>query len=43
MTLEDGRIMTWRLPEPSALLMALRQSFSTDVLTILEVIDSQGD
>jgi hypothetical protein len=43
MTLEDGRIMTWRLPAFSALLMALRQSLSTEVLTILAVVgeDSQ--
>jgi hypothetical protein len=37
MTLELGRIMTWRLPAFSALLMDLRQSLRTDVLTMLAV------
>ena len=41
MTFEDGRIMTWRLPVFSALLMALSASLRTDVLTIFAV-DSQG-
>lgn len=41
MTLEDGRIITWRLPVFSALLMALSASLRTEVLTILAV-DSQG-
>ena len=38
MTLEDGRIMTWRLPAFSALLMALSASLRTEVLTILTVL-----
>jgi hypothetical protein len=37
-TLELGRIMTWRLPAFSALLMDLSASLSTDVLTILAVV-----
>lgn len=37
MTLEEGLIRTWRLPAFSALLMALRASLSTEVLTILAV------
>jgi hypothetical protein len=42
MTLEDGRIRTWRLPAFSALLIALRQSLRTEVLTMLAVAeDSQ--
>ena len=35
MTLEEGRIRTWRLPAFSALLMALSASLRTEVLTIL--------
>ncbi len=35
MTLEAGRIMTWRLPAFSALLMLLRASWRTEVRTIL--------
>ena len=35
MTLELGRIMTWRLPAFSALLMFLRASCRTEVRTIL--------
>ena len=35
MTLELGRIKTWRLPAFSALLMALRASLRTLVLTIM--------
>lgn len=45
MTLELGRMSTWRLPVFSALLMAFRASLSTLVLTILAVMkagDSQG-
>ena len=35
MTLEAGRISTWRLPRFSALKMLRRQSFSTEMRTIL--------
>lgn len=42
MTLELGRIRTWRLPAFSALLMELRASWRTEVRTILAVYgDSQ--
>lgn len=42
MTLELGLIRTWRLPDFSALLMALSASLRTEVLTILAVVrDSQ--
>jgi len=34
-TLEEGRIKTWRLPRFSALLMLLRQSFKTEIRTIV--------
>jgi hypothetical protein len=37
MTLEEGRIKTWRLPAFSALLMALSASWRTEVRTILAV------
>jgi len=37
MTFELGRIITWRLPCFSALLMALRQSLRTEVRVILAV------
>lgn len=39
MTLELGRIRTWRLPVFSALLMALSASLRTEVLTILAVLE----
>ena len=42
MTLELGRIRTWRLPVFSALLMDLSASLRTDVLTMVAVVDSQG-
>lgn len=43
MTLELGRMRTWRLPLFSALLMAFSASLRTEVLTILAVYeDSQG-
>ena len=42
MTLELGRIMTWRLPAFSALLMLLRASWRTEVRTILAVL-KDGD
>lgn len=42
MTLEAGRIMTWRLPAFSALLMFLRASWRTEVLTILAVGDGDS-
>lgn len=38
MTLEEGRIRTWRLPAFSALLMLLRASLRTEVRTILTVL-----
>lgn len=38
MTLEEGRMRTWRLPAFSALLMALSASLRTEVLTILSVL-----
>lgn len=38
MTLEEGRIRTWRLPAFSALLMLLRASLRTEVRTILAVL-----
>lgn len=38
MTLDEGRIRTWRLPAFSALLMFLRASFRTEVRTILAVL-----
>ena len=38
MTFELGRIMTWRLPAFSALLMLLRASCRTEVRTILAVV-----
>lgn len=43
MTLELGRIMTWRLPAFSALFMALSASWRTEVRTIVAVLarDSQ--
>ena len=42
MTLELGRIMTWRLPAFSALFMLLSASWRTEVRTILAVFgDSQ--
>jgi hypothetical protein len=41
MTLELGRIMTWRLPAFSALLMFLRASLSTEVRTMVVFVDSQ--
>lgn len=42
MTLELGRIRTWRLPAFSALLMLLRASWRTEVRTMLAVLeDSQ--
>jgi hypothetical protein len=43
MTLDEGRIMTWRLPAFSALLMLLRASWRTEVRSILAVVggDSQ--
>ena len=37
MTLELGRMRTWRFPDFSALLMALSASLRTEVLTILTV------
>jgi hypothetical protein len=37
MTLEEGRMRTWRLPAFSALFMALSASLRTEVLTILAV------
>ena len=46
MTLELGRIRTWRLPAFSALLMLLRASWRTEVRTMVAVCrgDSQvGD
>lgn len=43
MTLDEGRIMTWRLPDFSALLMALSASLRTDVLTMFADLDSQGE
>jgi hypothetical protein len=47
MTLEEGRIRTWRLPAFSALFMALSASLRTEVLTILAVVNArfsnQGD
>lgn len=43
MTLELGRIRTWRLPAFSALLMELSASLRTDVRTMMAVGgDSQG-
>lgn len=39
MTLEEGRIMTWRRPAFSALLMALSASLRTEVRTILAVLE----
>ena len=43
MTLELGRIITWRFPVFSALLMALSASLRTEVLVILaDVRDSQA-
>ena len=36
MTLDEGRIKTWRLPRFSALLMLLRQSFKTEIRTIFD-------
>jgi len=43
MTLDEGRMRTWRLPAFSALLMELRASWRTEVRTILAVLggDSQ--
>lgn len=41
MTLDEGRIRTWRLPAFSALFMALRASLRTEVLTILAVVESR--
>jgi hypothetical protein len=41
MTLEEGRIRTWRLPAFSALLMALSASFRTEVFILASV--SCGD
>lgn len=38
MTLDEGRIMTWRLPAFSALLMLLRASCRTEVRTILAAV-----
>lgn len=38
MTLDEGRIRTWRLPAFSALLMLLRASLRTEVRTILAVL-----
>lgn len=38
MTLDEGRIRTWRLPAFSALLMFFRASFRTEVRTILAVL-----
>ncbi|KAK4123624.1 hypothetical protein N657DRAFT_417972 [Parathielavia appendiculata] len=38
MTLDEGRIMTWRLPAFSALLMLLRASCRTEVRTMLAVL-----
>lgn len=38
MTLDEGRIKTWRLPAFSALLMFLRASLRTEVRTILAVL-----
>lgn len=35
MTLEEGRIRTWRLPAFSALLMALSASFRTEVFILV--------
>lgn len=45
MTLDEGRMRTWRLPAFSALFMALSASLRTEVLTILAVEsrDSQID
>jgi len=42
MTLEDGLIMTWRLPAFSALLMALSASLRTEVLVILAVVEEDS-
>jgi len=41
MTLELGRIRTWRLPAFSALLMELRASWRTEVRTILAVLSGR--
>lgn len=38
MTLDEGRIRTWRLPAFSALLMFFRASLRTEVRTILAVL-----
>lgn len=38
MTLEEGRIRTWRLPAFSALLMLFKASLRTEVRTILTVL-----
>jgi len=38
MTLEEGRIRTWRLPAFSALLMALSASFRTEVFILTVVL-----
>lgn len=46
MTLEDGRIRTWRLPARSALLIETRASLRTEVRVILTAAnhgDSQID
>lgn len=46
MTLEEGRMSTWRRPDFSALFMALSASLRTEVRTILAVLrnrDSQID
>lgn len=44
MTLDEGRIKTWRLPAFSALLMLLRASLRTEVRTILSVLcGCEGD
>jgi len=42
MTLEAGRTSTWRLPRFSALKMLRRQSFSTEMRTILRVGGRSG-
>jgi hypothetical protein len=43
MTFELGRIKTWRLPAFSALLMLLRASLRTEVLTMMAVLVVDGD
>lgn len=42
MTLDEGRIRTWRLPAFSALLMLFRASCRTEVRTILALVGRSG-